>query len=359
MLAFDILTSLVSVIWLEHFKSSDRNVMRRDITCRRLNTKRRRLEGFQKSNTHLSIIPSVFPTSPGPVNAPHCNIDIVALSHGMRISRSSRLEAQDQTFIFRMGCFNGGWSLGIVSTFVMLGDSIPSFEFAEPVIFFVDIVREGRDDDEAMVIMINRIAVNAKNTDWRTSQHDFCIDSPIVQVFVFPQVISTFLESKTSELDVSRQAWPFDFGRLAWTTSTIFVIPSQSSHGSDAFPPIPPPSIISENIWPTSVVRQSFSKSSVGSRTAKSPSTSNCLYAASLSIWDWTSGLFLGLGTGESAGNGQIEWYICRGSDSNGGGFSLWCAALCAIECCQYNGHSEQARSVNQQTSKMGFQKIR
>jgi len=88
-------------------------------------------------------------------------------------------------------------------------------------------------------------------------------------------------------------------------TSAILVIPSQSNHGSDAFPPIPPPRIISENIWPTRVVRQSFSKSSVGNSMVKTPWTNSCLYADSFSICSIV--VCSPSGTGDRAGNGHNE----------------------------------------------------
>ena len=158
----------------------------------------------------------------------------------------------------------------------------------------------------------NRSAVNAINPYWRTSQNVFWSDLPNLQAFVLPPVIFNDTESTRSEFDLSSRICAFDFGSWDWTASAIFVMPSHNSHGSETFPPIPPPSIISERIWPTSVVRQSFSKSSVGKRTARTPWTNSCLYAASFAIWSCV--LWPPSGMGDSAGNGHSEWYICRGS---------------------------------------------
>jgi len=114
--------------------------------------------------------------------------------------------------------------------------------------------------------------------------------------------------------------------------SAIFVIPSHNNHGSEAFPPMPPPSIISENICPTRAVKQSFSKSSVGRRTANTPWTNNCLYAASFSACCCTAYGSPPSGTGDNAGKGQSEWYICRGSDWKGAGCKEWWDARYAAE---------------------------
>jgi hypothetical protein len=169
------------------------------------------------------------------------------------------------------------------------------------------------------VLMRKRTAVNARKAYSRTSQNVFWIDLPILQLLVFPLVNFSGLKFPRSEFDLSTRTWAFDLGRCNLISSANFVMLSHNSHGSAAFPPIPPPRIISEKICPTSVVRQSHSRSSVGRRIARTPWTSSCLYAASFSICCCASVTPL-FGTGDKAANGQSEWYVSRGSRSSGGG---------------------------------------
>lgn len=204
------------------------------------------LDEFQKVITHLSSTPSMFPISPGPVSAAHRNRDIVALSHGMRLSTSSRLEAQDHIFIVIIGCLD---IVGRLKPISVLEMSVVSsiFDSVDLFIFVIFAVREGKDEAVAKVTIINRTAVNARNPYWRTSQNVFSTDLLILHILVFPLKSGRLMPIR-SEFDRSTRTCALDFGSWALMASAIFVIPSHSSHGSETFPPILFPMIMSENI---------------------------------------------------------------------------------------------------------------
>ena len=75
--------------------------------------------------------------------------------------------------------------------------------------------------------------------------------------------------------------------------------PSQISQGWEALLARMLPMMVSERIWFTSVVRQGFSRSSVGSRMARTPWTRRLLYAVSFSFCAATVSGSSGVGTGE------------------------------------------------------------
>lgn len=89
--------------------------------------------------------------------------------------------------------------------FVNSGGSIWSFEEAEPVTFIVGAIRDGREEDVAMEMMMNRTAVNATNTYWRTSQNVFWIDRPILHLLPLVPLMAKGTEFPTSEFDLSRR----------------------------------------------------------------------------------------------------------------------------------------------------------
>lgn len=176
-----------------------------------------------------------------------------------------------------IGRFDGWLRPADALLLVEFGSGMWSCGFGGVVDDLVPAIREGSEDDVATVMIRKRMVVNARNPYWRTSQNVRWMDSPIFHRFLLPPLKSKAGWLKDSEFDLSRRTVALDFGSWSWMTSASFVIPSHRSHGSEAFPPMPPPNIISENIWPTKVVKQSDSKSSVGKRTAKTPCTNNCL----------------------------------------------------------------------------------
>lgn len=264
-------------------------------------------------------MPSVSPILPGPVIAPHWRRDNVALSHGMRVSVSSKVETHDHSFILRIGRLSG-WARAQGNASEFIGGSESSLGNVKPVGFLVGGIRDGNEDEVAIAINIARTAANARNKYWRISQKYFCIDFPKFEVLVLPALISNKFGLVISEFDLSIRTWALAFGSRACITSATFIIPSHNSHGSQALPPIPLPSIISEKIWPTRDVKQSFSRSSVGSRTAKTPLIINCLYAASLFDWLLIVSGSSSSGTGDNGAKGQSEWYTCRGFTEIGSG---------------------------------------
>lgn len=206
------------------------------------------LDKFQKVITYLSTNPSVFPISPGPVIAAHCRRDIVALSHGMRMSISSKLEAQDHIFIVITGCLDIVGRLKPVLVFGTSVASTSSFDGVALLNFVVFARREGREEAVAKVTTINRTAVNARNPYWSTSQKVFSIDRLILHILAFPPFRSGRLVPMRSEFDLSTRTCALDFGSWVLIASAIFVIPSHSIHGSETFPPILFPMIMSEKI---------------------------------------------------------------------------------------------------------------
>lgn len=89
-----------------------------------------------------------------------------------------------------------------------------------------------------------------------------------------------------------------------WRASMMVVMASHSSQGSQAFPLTPLPRIISLKISATRALRQPFSKSSVGRRTARTPWTSSCLHDSSLRACSRVVEGSDSRGTGDRAGWG-------------------------------------------------------
>ena len=97
-------------------------------------------------------------------------------------------------------------------------------------------------------------------------------------------------------------------------TFAMLVMPSHSSQPSQALPLIPFPRIISAKISATRARRHPFLRSSMGSRTARTPCTSSWRHADSFSRCSMTVDGTDSSGTGESAGCGLKVWCIKRGS---------------------------------------------
>lgn len=172
----------------------------------------------------------------------------MALSHGMRLSISNRLAAQDHIFIEMIGCLDVVGRSKPLSLFEISVASPSNFDSDGLLIFVIFAVREGREEAVAKVTIINRTAVNARNAYWSTSQNVFSTDRLIFHILVFPRLKSGRFMPMRSEFDLSTRTWALDFGSWALMASAIFVIASHSSHGSETFPPILFPIIMSEKI---------------------------------------------------------------------------------------------------------------
>lgn len=157
-------------------------------------------------------------------------------------------------------------------------------------------VRGGRDRDDARVVTSSRMKLVATKHHCMKDQNSRCTERPLRS-----------LGGAASLLDCV--GGPFGAALVRSRITLVRIIsPSHISHGSESLLATISPIISSENSWPTSATRQSFSRSSVGRRMARTPWTRSWRYAAS--FWACSSIVLgdSGLGIGERAGRGHREW---------------------------------------------------
>lgn len=127
--------------------------------------------------------------------------------------------------------------------------------------------RRGSEELLASDITRKRITTYVKNAYCEISHNSLCGQA---KPQFLPSVTFEFASVGTGVVLISLDSSPtIDFDFKAPTRSAIFVMASQSSQGSQAFPPSPLLMINSEIICPTRDVKHPFLRSSGGSSTAR------------------------------------------------------------------------------------------
>ncbi len=227
--------------------------------------------------------------------ASHCSIDRAPQAQGMRRSISIRFDTAGHSLKATTGTPRGS-----VGASPAREGPRGSYPFSWRVMSSrrgAKRRREGSVRDSRATDTANLIKANAAKAACRIAQ-----SSPWTENARRPWPVDSFLSG--------RRESPAGAGSAATRcriSLAAVMRPSQIIHGSAAFLAITPPIISSENIWPTSAVRHSFSRSSVGRRRARrGPAAGD--RATSLSAWSATARGSSSAGTGERAGSGQSEW---------------------------------------------------
>lgn len=137
-----------------------------------------------------------------------------------------------------------------------------------------DTERDGSEYDALNPRMMNRSEMKARYPYCKTRQKiDENADRLTSSLARLSLLLSARRPNFSSRLLVSTSICsPVALGSIfALTTSTSLVILPQMNQSSQTFPPIDLPKMLSEITSATSVRRQAFSRSSVGSRTARAP----------------------------------------------------------------------------------------
>ena len=264
--------------------------------------------------TYWSSMPSVAASPSGPwiswcwTNAKDPD------SHGIRKRRSSKIGMTERILKLNIG----------------RGGSVPSsigHGSLKPDIFDVHVERIGLEDAVMKPSMTKRIVMNVKKLYCKIRQNaDENLDG---LSSLLASLLSLFSERRPNfsrRLLVSTSSSsPVAFGStFVLIASTNFVTPLHMNQPSQTLPPIELPRMLSAITSATRVRKQAFSRSSVGSNTARAPCTRSCLYAASCSCCSIAADRTAGSGTGESAGWGIRLWYRIRGSVSRAGRCCDW-----------------------------------
>ena len=213
-------------------------------------------------------------------------------SQGIRERRSSRVDMTERILALKIG--RGGSNLSSIGH--------NSFELDG---FDVHVERVGREDAVMKPSRTNRIVMNVIKPYCKIRQNaDENLDRlSVLDAFVlclFSERRPNFSRRLLVSTSISS---PVAFGSiLALTTSTSFVMPPHMNQPSQTLPPMELPRMLSAMTSATRVRRQAFSRSSVGSSTARAPCTKSCLYSASCSCCSVAVEGTAALGTGESAG---------------------------------------------------------
>lgn len=188
------------------------------------------------------------------------------LIQGMRASISSRLPAQDHILKSAIGTLVGCEGVSKAAGGWYDSSSSPSkADFARRAKLGVDLGGNARESID--VLIINRIEFAIMKPHWITDQNASWICELLLLV-VGGTMSEPVFKLMLGVMSLDSEVFIAPFVR---TNLVSMIRISNMSHGSDNLLTIRLPITSSENICPTNAVKHSFSRSSVGRRSARTP----------------------------------------------------------------------------------------